>query len=55
LVRDENAVYDISNTLSCKLRTCMFKKYPNMHDNVYSLLGEFNMESLVPSLVSVVY
>jgi len=31
----------------------MFKKCPNMHDNVYSLLGEFNMESLVLSLVSV--
>jgi len=55
LVQDENAANDFSNTLSYKLRTNMFKKCPNTHDNVYPLSGEFSMESLMPSLVSVVY
>jgi hypothetical protein len=25
----------------------MFKKCPNMHDNIYSVWGKFNMESLM--------
>jgi len=55
LVQDENAANDFGNTLSSKLRADMFKKYRNTHDIVYSLLGECNMGSLIPSLVSVVY